>query len=346
MFKRSIWSRIYTQPPQPETPPVTRSKQGTTVRARIAVRGLDRDPSLAGHVIRHLEKRPGVRAQVNSLTGRVLVEFEEHQADLEEILAEVAELELPDLPGEDRPAYPLDPSMLIQSAARTLGATFGLGLLATRRLAGFEETLPGARVAAHVAGILGIFQGFPPVRYGLRRLLGRTPADLLFNVPGIIALTVAGNPLGLAVIGTESFRLFTAVRARRAAWKRHEERVARAPLARPDATIRLENGERVPLAAEILEGTGTATGRDGLLLALYEGIQVPSGARVYGGPFTARLKGEQSFEGFTPLLVPRQSRRDFLTTINIFRCQFRWSTLAWQAYLRARSVRLSRRYCW
>ena len=42
------------------------------MRARIPVRGLDRDPDLGKRVVASLEQHPGVRATVNQLTGRVL----------------------------------------------------------------------------------------------------------------------------------------------------------------------------------------------------------------------------------------------------------------------------------
>src|SRR5690242_7175897 len=55
-------------------PTALREKQGNTIRARIPVRGLNRDPGLAKRVVERLESRPGVRAHANPLTGRVLVE--------------------------------------------------------------------------------------------------------------------------------------------------------------------------------------------------------------------------------------------------------------------------------
>ncbi|HEY3993321.1 MAG TPA: haloacid dehalogenase, partial [Ktedonobacteraceae bacterium] len=285
---------------EPVPPPVTREKQGKTVRARIAVRGLDRDPHLAKHVVERLEKRFGVRAHANPLTGRVLVEFTEREAELDDLIAEVADLELPDLPDEDRPAYPLDPGPLIQSVARTVETALGLGFLAARRLIGREEALPGSEAAAYAAGMIGVIHSLPPVRMGLRRLLGRPVADLLFALPGIAMLTLSNSPLGLAVVGSEALRLLTEVQARRSAWKQHEARVERAPSAQPDAVIRLESGERVPLAAHVQEGTGTATGLDGMPLPVRAGVLLPPGARLYGGPFVLHLKGEASFEPFTP----------------------------------------------
>jgi hypothetical protein len=228
------------------------------------------------------------------------VEFTEHEVDLENLIAEVSDLELPDLPDEDRPAYPLDPGSLIQSTSRTIAATFGLGLLAVRRLFAVQEPLPGSNVAIQASSIIGILQGIPPIRYGLRRLLGRTVADLLFNIPGIITLTLAGSPLGLAVTAGESLRLLTEVQARRTAWRRYEERVANAPSAQPDAVIRLEAGECVPLAAKVLEGTGTGIGRDGMPQPVFQGSTIPTGTRLYGGPFVLKLENEKTFQAFTP----------------------------------------------
>ncbi len=285
---------------EPPPPPVIRERQGRIIRARIAVRGLNRDPQLAKRVVDHLKRRPGVHAEVSHLTGRVLVEFTEHEADLDDLIAEVIGLELPDLPGEDRPAHPLDPGPLIQSATRTIGTTLGLGLLAARRLAGFQEPLPGANAAIRIASVIGILQGTPPFRYGLRKLLGRTVADLLVSIPGIITLTLASSPFGLTLVGAESLRLLTEVYTRRAAWRRHEERVASLSSWQPDAVIHLEAGERTPLPAEVVEGTGTAIGRDGLPSPVVQGGMVPPGARLYGGPFVLKLESAQAFQQFTP----------------------------------------------
>ena len=287
---------------EPPPPPVVHERQGSSIRARIAVRGLDRHPSLAKQVVEYLELRyPGVRATASHLTGRVLVEFTEHEVELEDLVADIAELELPTVPGEDRPAYPLDPGPFIQSVTRTIGSSLGLGLLTARRLLGITEPLPGASGALHVASIIGILQGIPPIRYGLRKLLGRTGADLLINVPGIITLTLANSSLGLAVVGTESLRLFTEIRARRDAWRRHEERERTAPSSRPGAVIRLEAGERLPLAARTITGTGTAIGRDGFPLPALPGSVLPPGVQLYGGPFTVKLQNGGTFQPFTPL---------------------------------------------
>ncbi len=134
-------------------------------------------------------------------------------------------------------------------------------------------------------------------------------ADLLFSIPSIVTLTIAGSPIGLALTGAESLRLLTETVARRSAWHRHEERVEHAPSVQPGAVIRLEGGERTPLPAKIVEGVGTAIGYDGMPLPVVQGGTVPSGARLYGGPFVLQLHCDEAFEPFTP--EPRPSPATF-----------------------------------
>ncbi len=290
-------------------PRAIREKVGHTVRAHITVHGLAREPLLAKRIVDELHSRyPDVHAQVSPLTRRVLVEFEEHEAELDDLIATIAPLELPELPGEDRPNHPLDPGPLIQSVTRTIGSLCGLGFLLARRLLGFTQPLVGATTALQVASVISIVQGIPPVRHGLRRAIGRTATDLLFNIPAIVTLTLAESPLGLALVGLEAFRLLTEVLARRSAWRKHEERVDQAPSAQPDAVIYLEHGERTPLAGEVLQGVGTALGQDAMPIAVKPGVIVPPGARLYGGSFSLRLRGDLSFEAFTPESRPAPER--------------------------------------
>src|SRR5205085_249031 len=124
------------------------AQEGSLRHARITVRGLDRDPHLAQRVVERLRKRFGVRAWANPLTVRVSVEYDERLIDLQDLLAQVADVELPDLPGEDRPAHPLDRAPLVHSTARTVGAGLGLALIAVRRLTGWAGSPAGVRNAA------------------------------------------------------------------------------------------------------------------------------------------------------------------------------------------------------
>jgi len=280
----------------PAAPRALHEGRGGAKRARIVVRGLDRDPDLSRRVVERLEQRPGVRARANPLTGRVLVEFSMHQVDIGDLLADVADMELPTLLGEDNPAHPLDPAPLVQSAARTLGASLGLALLAIRQGTGQSGPPLGGMAPAQAAAVIGLLQGFPATRNGLRAMLGRNIADVVFSAAGIVTLALSGSPLGLAVSGAEALRLLTEVRARRAAWRAYERRLGDVAAAQPGALIRLDAGERTPLAAQVVEGTGTATGKDGLPVAARPGAALPAGARLAGGPFVMALQGDAAFE--------------------------------------------------
>jgi calcium-translocating P-type ATPase len=266
-------------------------------RIRIPIRGLDRDPELGRRLVYLLREYPGVHTlHASNLTGRLLIEFDEHQTDIDDLLAKLVYIDLPDLPDEDDPHHPLDPRPLIQSIARTIGAGVGLGVLGVRAASAAVEPLPGATTAVQVSSIIGILQGVPVFRYGIRKLLGRNLADALIYAPAIVSLTFASSIPGLVLMGSEALRLLTEVVPRRAAWQRYEERLSAAPSAEPGAILRLESGERPPRDAQVLEGVGTALGRSGLPIKAAPDAVIPAGARVFGGPLVVRLGGSEAFE--------------------------------------------------
>ena len=279
---------------EPEAPPVLRERRDPTGRARIAVRGLDRDPDLARRVVERLEGRPSVRASASQLTGRVRVEFDKREVGLEEILSMVSGLELPELPGEDRPTHPMDREPLFEGFVGTVGALLGLGLHAGRRLLGITQPLVDPTVPVTVAGMIGLLEGFPLTRSMLQRLLGERVVRLLTGASTVVLLTLSGSTLGLAVAGAGAFQLFTEVWSRRENWRSYEERVEATSLA-PGALVTLDAGEPAPLAATIVEGTGTAITRDGLPAPAFPGATVAAGTRLHGGPFTLELRAHESF---------------------------------------------------
>src|SRR5262249_29668531 len=143
--------------------------------------------------------------------------------NIRDVVAEVYDIEIPDLADSSRPAHPLDPGPLIQNVARLSGATLSLSLVAARQLLGMADAPIGG--AAQAAGIISILQGIPIIRNGLRRLLGRDAADVAVAAPSIVSLAASQNPLGLALIGAGSLRMLTEVIPQRAAWKRYEARL-------------------------------------------------------------------------------------------------------------------------
>jgi calcium-translocating P-type ATPase len=285
------------EPPRAALPSVVTEGNGREQHARIAVRGLERNARMAGQVVQMLRQR-GVRATVRPLTGHIHVEYDEYTHVLRELIALVARVELPGMPGEDRPAHPLDPMPFWQSLARAVGSLIGLSIITYRRLA-TPVTSPiatGHGPMSTVAGVVNLVHGFPFVRHRLNRWMGRDRAELALDALSIITLTVANYPLGLVVTGLDALLLLGEVSARRAAWRRYEENLDSTASAEPGAVVRLEAGARVPLAAEVVEGTGTAISTSSLPLALAPGSVVPAGAVLSGGPFVLQLQGGPSFE--------------------------------------------------
>jgi magnesium-transporting ATPase (P-type) len=284
-----------TPAPPHDQPARTKRKKVKEKQARIPVRGLDRDPGLARRVVQHLQGSHGIRALARPLTGHILVQYDENRVFLEELIASLAQLELPGLPGEDIPLHPLDPLPLRQGLTRAVGALLGLGLVTFRRLNAGGAAANGGGLAAWTAGVINLLQGLPPVRDGLQRLMDRNTVDLVMSGLGIIALTVADVPLGLIVAGVEALILIGEVAARRSAWRRYEENLPGFSAAEAGTMIRLEAGMRVPADARVVEGTGTATGASGLPAPLAPGSMAPAGAELSGGPFVLELQGGQAF---------------------------------------------------
>jgi magnesium-transporting ATPase (P-type) len=282
--------------PAPAAPRFANGRQGEMGRARIPVRGMDRSPGLARRISEHLRSKYAVRALARHVTGHLLVEYDHHRVHLEDVLAEVAAFELPELPGEDRPAHPLDPEPLVEGLTRVVGSLLGLAVLTFRRLRTPTTGLQGHGPAAVAAGLMHLLHGFPVVRDGLRRLVGKNAADLVSNALNIVTLAVAGFPLGLVVTGVESLVFLGEVTARRSAWRRYEDRLDGAASADPGTVIRLEAGMRVPHAGRVLEGFGTATGWSGLPAPLGPGATVSAGAILSGGPFVVELREGEPFE--------------------------------------------------
>jgi len=276
-----------------DLPHAVTHQEGETTRARIAVRGVDRNPALAHTVVTALRSRfPGTRVTASALTGRVLVEFRAADISLQDLIATVADLEMPEFPGEDRPGHPLDPAPLFQTSARLIGASLGLAVVATRQARGGPA---GFLPAARVAGILSIVQSLPPVRNALSKALGPDRAALAMTVPTIVAMTFSGSALGLLLAAAESLRLLTEIRARRDAWSRYEAQLEDGATGAVGSHVRMEGGDVARENGVVVEGSGFAEGEDGEPHPVAPGSRVTAGAVLTGGPFVVELLGGSPF---------------------------------------------------
>ncbi len=264
-------------------------------RVRVPVRGIEFKPALARQIEERLAELPSVTARVSELTGRVTVEYDERLIDLQDVIANLSDVDVPDLPDVDQPAYPMDPGPLINGVARTAGAGLGIALLLGRRLFGQQGPILD-RGANTVADTLNIARGIPAIRYGVRRLVGHDAADLMFSGIGVVSLSLSNNVQGLILNGVEGFRLLTEVIPRREAWRRHLEREEDAAGIRPGTSYRPEPGDRVAYPSTVISGTGTAIAPDGSLVGLTTGKHIPAGSTIQGGPLDIRVQAGSDFE--------------------------------------------------
>jgi calcium-translocating P-type ATPase len=192
-------------------------------------------------------------------------------------------------PADGLPGAPPDPTEVLDSAGRLVGAAAGLALLGLRRLVGRPGLPPGATAASVLAATGAVVEGVPELRHAVRERLGPGPADVLFAGAGAAILTLSGSPLGLAVAALVALRELSEVRARSAAWTRYQAQLTHVPPATPGERIALADGDRSPLDARVVSGDGSAIGRSGLPERIVPGSLVSGGARVYGGPFVLEL---------------------------------------------------------
>jgi calcium-translocating P-type ATPase len=279
-----------------QLPPVVTEGNGKERRARIAVRGLDRNTRLSRRAVQLLRQR-GVRAWAKPLTGHILVEYDQYEHVLKELMGVIAGIELPAVPGEDRPEHPLDPIPLWQGVVRAVGSLLGLSFITYRRLMQPSVVMStGHGWTETMAGSINLVHGLPFVKRRLHDSLGRHATTLLLDAVGIFSLMFSGFSMGLIVTGLEALLLVGEVTTRRAAWRRYEDNLDSSGGLEPGGVVRLEAGATVPQTAAVIEGTGAAINDDGLPLLLSPGSVVPAGAVLSGGPFVLEVHGGHEFE--------------------------------------------------
>ena len=265
-------------------------------RARIAVRGLDTDPELARVIVERFERRPGVRrVSPSALTGRVLLEIEDSEAEFETLAAELHELEADGVDEHEPPSHPLDPAPVIEAWSKLIGSALGLSLLLARRAGGAQEPPVTGSGPAEAAAVAGLVEATPPLVERVEAAVGHEGREMLFGTVALAGLTFSGGTLGLAVAGVAAARLLTETLAKRGAWQEYEARIADAPAAHPGARLRFEAGERMPLPGRVVSGYGTAVRLDGLPAPLSPGRPVEAGAKLNGGPFEVELESNGRF---------------------------------------------------
>ena len=269
-------------------------------RAHIEVRGVHRPGSeaLARRVEDALEKVGSVDwAQVNSITGRVVVAFDPDSTELDDLVSVVESVEeAHGVAGEDfplgRPEAPGDPEPLRRNltALSADAAGCAIGLMArTLRL----PALPG-----EVAAAVSFLDSQPRVRRALEGRLGHAPVDLALALASAATQALTQGPLGLVVDGCHRAGLIGEIRACQRAWERREPTLQGKPHAvplrpapvEPRATA-LPNG---PIERYTDRASLGALGVFGVALAATRDPRRATNALLAGLPKAARL-GREAF---------------------------------------------------
>ncbi len=210
--------------------------------AHIEVRGMTgRGPQhqrLAAGVKGQIGRLRGVRwAEVNAVSGQVLVAFDDRRIDVGDLLRVVRSVETAEGTREEnfswsRPLHPSDNTPIAAAAVELAGDCLAL----TASLAAKVMRLPAAPRGVRV--VQALLEVEPPLRRMLKRRVGPMGTDL------VLALTAAGlqgltqGPALPAVDALFRLELLAEAVSRRRVWERRESELCCSPKALPrEATV-------------------------------------------------------------------------------------------------------------
>lgn len=193
-------------------------------RAHIEVRSLHRaEASEMGIRLEGaLNRLSGVHwAEINAVTGRVVVAFDGDVVDLDDLIEVVESVEeahgvhqerfpheRPEHPGDDEPLH---------RATLALGAdVVGLGLSI------FGSVLQATPIPAEITAVLSLVDSQPRVRRLLEHTVGRPATELGLALANAVAQALSQGPLGLIVDAAQRGSLLVEHQSRRTAWARRE----------------------------------------------------------------------------------------------------------------------------
>ncbi|MEZ0070510.1 cation-transporting ATPase I [Streptacidiphilus sp. MAP12-20] len=231
-------------------------------RAHIQAHGLhgggEQHHRYARRLTEELRRVEGVNwAEVNAVTGHVLVDFAEGSVDVDslvELVESVEEAHDARRAEEGMHAAPPDDDMAVSAAGVALAADcVGMAAAAVGRI----SDLP--LVPRPVHAVVALADSMPRVREALEQRLGELRADALL---ALMSAVVQGMAQGAAPLAADAahrtFQLFE-VRARRESWNRREQHLV-VPDGAGQPPVRPERPERpCPLPAGPVETAGNRT---------------------------------------------------------------------------------------
>lgn len=226
-------------------------------KAHIEVRGAHRPgrEMLARHIEQALHAAEGVQwAQVNAITGRVVVAFDPDSSsvdDLVEVIEGVEEAH--DVHEErfphERPEHPGDIEPVRRQAIAVGADVVALGGSA------FGQLLRLTPVPAEVGSLVSLMENEPRVRQFLEQHLGMALTDLGLGVTSAFVQSLTQGPLTLLSDITHRANQLGELQANRRAWERREPDLYHAPLDEPLAAVTVPERQR-PLGSGPIESYG------------------------------------------------------------------------------------------
>ena len=193
-------------------------------RVHIEVRAVHRPEctELARQIEKALEQVDAVEwAEVNPLTGRVVVSFDPRTPDVAECVRVIEDVEdahgVHDEPfPDDRPEHPSDSEPL-----RRNGVSLAIDVAALGTSV-FGQVLRVTPIPAEIANLVGIAEYEPRVRRFLEHHLGYVVTDLGVGIASALTQALSQGPAGLAVSIVHRAGVVSEVRARQRTWERLE----------------------------------------------------------------------------------------------------------------------------
>ncbi len=237
-------------------------------------------------------------AEVNALTGRVVVAFDPESSELDDLIGVVEGVEEAhglhrERFGHDRPEHPGDVEPIRRNAISLGADVLGLWVSVLGQVIGVTP-LP-----TEIASLVALFESAPRVRSFLDTRLGPAASDLGLGLANALGQAVSQGPLGLVVDIVQRGNAIGELRANRAVWERREPELAARgqgaldPIAREPRPVPLPRGpvERWADRASLASFAGF-----GMVLAVTGRPRLAATAFSAGLPKAARL-GREAFAG-------------------------------------------------
>ncbi|MHB1719192.1 MAG: HAD-IC family P-type ATPase [Acidimicrobiales bacterium] len=268
-------------------------------RAHIEVRAARRQglDAFARHVEGALSRVEGVQwAEVNAVTGRVVVAFDPSSADLDDLVEVVEGVEEAhglhqERFSHDRPEHPGDIEPLRRNAIALGADVAGLGVSV------FGQILGATPLPSEIASLVALAESEPRVRRLLDAHIGHAATDLGLGLANALTQALSQGPLGLAVDMAHRANRIGELRSYQVLWSKREPELCGRhtgsidPISREPRPASLPPG---PVERYTDRASLATFGAFGVALAATRSPRKAGNAFVAGVPKAARL-GREAF---------------------------------------------------